>query len=343
MKDFEDNDTFIFESQASPVAVTKFESASNYEFGGMGNYGALTLGNTGVTIVDDFAEARGGGGGGGKPDKGDGGGGGGGGKGGGKPDKGGDPNLLTEYTSGNPDGIGFNIRVEFSGTWTVALQQAFIDAADFISSLILGDVPDVLSGPYAGDDITISATLTDIDGTGGVLGRAGPTVVRTSSGIPIEGIMEFDVADAEDYDGLGLFNDIVFHEMMHTLGFGSLWDYMGLTSGSIEDGDLVFTGQLANEVYASEFSGLNDADNFDFGVPIETDGLSGTAGGHWDDATFVNEIMTGYINESNYLSTMSIAALEDMGYDTVFDNPYDANDLTGAIPVTDIFSDGLTG
>lgn len=45
--------------------------------------------------------------------------------------------------------------------------------------------------------------------------------------------------------------------------------------------------------------------------------------------------MTGYIDRGNYLSTMTIAALEDMGYDTIFDDPNDPNDLTGSQPLTD--------
>ena len=51
------------------------------------------------------------------------------------------------------------------------------------------------------------------------------------------------------------------------------------------------------------------------GVPVELDGGSGTAGSHWDEETFGNELMTGYINAGeNYISGMSAAAFKDMGY-----------------------------
>ena len=30
--------------------------------------------------------------------------------------------------------------------------------------------------------------------------------------------------------------------------------------------------------------------------PVEQDGGSGTAGSHWDEETFGNELMTGYVN-----------------------------------------------
>ena len=52
------------------------------------------------------------------------------------------------------------------------------------------------------------------------------------------------------------------------------------------------------------------------GVQVEQDGGAGTRDSHWDEETFGNEIMTGYINISgNYLSDMSIASLGDLGYE----------------------------
>ena len=41
---------------------------------------------------------------------------------------------------------------------------------------------------------------------------------------------------------------------------------------------------------------------------------SGTAGSHWDEETYDNELMTGYINDANYMSTMSGASFADLGY-----------------------------
>lgn len=278
---------------------------------------------------DGVGGGKGGGsdGGGGK-----GGGGNGGGKGGGN-SGGGDTGLLDSYVS-SADGSDYNIEIVFNGSWTAALQNAFVTAADAISSIILGDVADIIGGAYATDDITITAELSDIDGSGGILGQAGPTVYRTADYLPVAGIMQFDVADAEDFDGLGLFDDIVFHEMLHTIGFGTMWDLMGLTSGSIATSDLTFTGAMATEVYNTDFVALSGGTAL--GVPVEMDGGPGTAGGHWDEAAFGSEIMTGYINASNYLSEMTVAALEDMGYDTYLDNPFAAGDLTGSDPLSAI-------
>ncbi len=50
-------------------------------------------------------------------------------------------------------------------------------------------------------------------------------------------------------------------------------------------------------------------------IPVETDAGPGTAGGHWDEETFRNELMTGFVNGSNNpMSRVTIACLEDMGY-----------------------------
>jgi hypothetical protein len=50
--------------------------------------------------------------------------------------------------------------------------------------------------------------------------------------------------------------------------------------------------------------------------PIETDFGPGTRGSHFDEACFNNELMTGFLNSgsSNPLSKLSIATLDDLGY-----------------------------
>ncbi|KZY29924.1 hypothetical protein A3731_25700, partial [Roseovarius sp. HI0049] len=214
------------------------------------------------------------------------------------------------------------------------LQQAFIAAADYLGTLILEDIPDVFVDGVPVDDIVITATLATIDGSGGVPGSAGPRVLRDDgSYLPATGAMTFDIADAENLLGNGNWGAVVLHEMLHAMGFGPLWSLMGLFSGSVATGDLRFTGQNATDTYNSEFPGIAGADPGSLtGVPVETDGGSGTAGGHWDEALFDAELMTGYIDDGSYISVTTIAALEDMGYDTVFDAPYDPDDQFGPIP-----------
>ncbi|SIQ37967.1 leishmanolysin-related zinc metalloendopeptidase [Marinobacterium stanieri] len=225
------------------------------------------------------------------------------------------PEVTDVYISGDPgvdDSEEFNIHLDFYGDlWTDALKEDFIAAADFLSDLITADI-----APDGDDDITIDASLIDIDGPGGVLGRAGPTTAWNESDLSATAIMEFDVADAEVFDGYGLWNDIVLHEMIHSLGLGTLWEYQGLLTTQVDDNgtkkpvdDTI--SYVYNGAQANYYSGLLYNEPV---AVIEDEGGSGTAGGHWDEDTYFNELMTGYINSLNELSEMSYGALEDLGY-----------------------------
>ena len=243
------------------------------------------------------------------------------GNGGGGKDKGGgdggDSGVVSTYVSG-PEG-GYNIEINFKGSWTADLQTAFIEASELISDLIVSDIPDVFHQGKIIDDIRIDAELLEIDGGGGILAQAGPTAIRTDGFLPATAIMEFDIADAANLNSMPsgsegtLWDDVVTHELMHSVGFGSIWTYQDLLSGG-GTADPTFTGENATAVYEAA-SGVTNSG----GVPVEQDGGPGTRDSHWDEETFGNEIMTGYINNSdNYLSDMTVASLDDLGYDTVW-------------------------
>ncbi len=104
--------------------------------------------------------------------------------------------------------------------------------------------------------------------------------------------------------------------MLHSVGFGTVWSYLGLLDGAGTENPL-FTGAAATYTYERDYGAL-DA----LGVPVEQDGGSGTRDSHWDDETFDNEIMTGYIDQANYLSEMTVASLEDTGYETVWNESF---------------------
>ena len=209
------------------------------------------------------------------------------------------------YTSGSADGSGFNITIQFNGTWSQSLHDVFVTAADRLTSMIAGDLPNVSvrnKGTVTTiDDITISAELGAIDGSGGILGQAGPTSLRTGSYLPATAQMQFDIADVTDM-GITVFSQVVLHEMSHSLGFGSIWDRLGL----VTNGE--YTGTNAVDAYHSILHGTGN-------IAVEQDGGSGTAGSHWDEETFNNELMTGYINDGpNYFTAMSAASFADLGY-----------------------------
>ena len=117
----------------------------------------------------------------------------------------------------------------------------------------LGDIPlnvpadDCLAGldPVSTvvDDLLIDADVTAIDGPGGTLAVAGPCYVRSTDGLPLYGVMQFDSADLAFLEGAGQLSSTVVHEMAHVLGFGTLWDAAVLTGAG--GPDPVFTGPTA--------------------------------------------------------------------------------------------------
>jgi hypothetical protein len=260
--------------------------------------GAPAMGAESAPVFDGAASARPGGGGGG-------GGSGGGGSGG----------VLTQFLSGSADGtVGYDILIQFKGTgWTVGLQDAFKNAADYFTTVITDDIggPGRI-GKVIVDDLYVTAEVKTIDGVGNILGQAGPSSVWISSELTAAGQMQFDVADAQDYLNQGLWDDIVTHELMHVLGFGSLWDY-GKHQVLVSDNQ--YTGHFALTAY-------QEIDSQATFIPVEDLGGPGTAGSHWDEGTLGNDLMTGYIDDDgnpltiddNHLSKFSVMSLADLGY-----------------------------
>ena len=125
---------------------------------------------------------------------------------------------------------------------------------------------------------------------------------RTAGGQPFSAFMTFDSADLATMAANGTLFSVVLHEMGHALGLGQgIWKYDGLTNG------ISFTGAHAALAYQL----LGGSGN----VPLELGGGAGTAGSHWSEGVFGNELMTGYIaGVPDPLSTVTVGALQDMGY-----------------------------
>ncbi len=108
------------------------------------------------------------------------------------------------------------------------------------------------------DDLYVTAELKPIDGTGGILGQSGPTAIWSGSELTEAGLMQFDTADAVNYLSKGLWDDIVTHEMMHVLGFGTLWNYgvnpLVPTAGQYIGAQGLAAYQAAGHLSAANFS-----------------------------------------------------------------------------------------
>ncbi|MEZ5321535.1 MAG: leishmanolysin-related zinc metalloendopeptidase [Microthrixaceae bacterium] len=222
----------------------------------------------------------------------------------------------------------FGITLRLSPGMTAEQSAAFDTAANRWDRIVrtgLADQPLSFAANYCADgldaysgtvdDLLIDVLVRNIDGPGGILGQAGPCLLRGGGGLPVYGIMVFDSSDLTSLQSQGLLVDTITHEMGHVLGIGTVWNASD-TSG-LGSANPLFTGPVAGAAYnALGGSGA---------VPLENTGGSGTADSHWRESVFGTALMTGWIDTSNQLSTISVGALADMGYGV---------DLSAADPYT---------
>jgi hypothetical protein len=97
--------------------------------------------------------------------------------------------------------------------------------------------------------------------------------------------------------------------MGHVIGIGTLWTRFILNAGT----DTVnYVGPNALREYRS----LRN-DQTVTSIPVENTGGAGTAGGHWRETVFGNELMTGFAERPGVqmpISRMTVGALQDIGY-----------------------------
>jgi hypothetical protein len=208
----------------------------------------------------------------------------------------------------------------FKESW----MDSFARAKQRWESIIIGNLPSrpnttlgstTCTGyPSTVDDVYICGKESIIDGPYGILGSAGWRWARGSGVInprtgqqyltALTGDMDFDTADIARLITAGSFDLVILHEMGHVLGVGTLWTNNGLyIQGS---------GRYANGTRADAEWKLIGCSG---PIPVELDGGSGTANGHWDETCLVNELMTGWLSGAQSpFSRITIGSLADMGY-----------------------------
>lgn len=221
---------------------------------------------------------------------------------------------------------GFDVRLRFLSDLTSSQRTTIRDAVAPWEDVITGDLNPVFPGldfsniqqcpirPGGIDDLVVAVDVVDLDGPGGTLAQAAPCAARTKNvatlTTPFAGFVQIDEADLDN----SRLEKIVTHEVGHVLGIG-----IGILPGweqspsSLNTFDPFHAGsntseafdQLGGDAYLSE------------GVPLENTGGQGTRGAHWREVNFDNELMTGFINPNSDLplSRVSLASLEDLGYD----------------------------
>ena len=247
----------------------------------------------------------------------------------------------------------FNITLKYVVPVTERQEEVFEAAAARWERIIIKDVPSFTgtipsafgdSEPAVDgtlDDILIEVALAPIDGPGQVLGRAGPRFVRTDDFLTLTGVMFFDVADLDFLEELGLFEEVIVHEMGHVLGVGTLWNVapFGFDRTLVEatETNPYFTGKKANVHWNAE--GGEDE------LPVEDIGGPGTRLGHWRESVLRNELMTGFLNlGENPLSRITAASMKDLGYGAaVVGEQYDLPKGAQGVDINELSEGGSEG
>lgn len=204
------------------------------------------------------------------------------------------------------------------GGLTPSQLNIFTSAVSTWNSLLTGYQPGIsLTGP------TITGSGLAIDGAGGILGQAGPTVAQWQAGywLTTTGIMQFDSADLAGLESAGFLDEVILHELAHVLGFGTLWTWNGVyTAGTGQ-----YTGAHALAAWKTEFNKPSATY-----VPVELGGGAGTANGHWNEVDggagitgiidgmgrdMRDELMTGWLNvDGPFISNTTLQSFVDIGF-----------------------------
>jgi len=215
---------------------------------------------------------------------------------------------------------GFTINIVFGGGLTSSQQAIFSQAKATWESYIVGYKTGIsITG------LTINASGAAIDGSGNVLGYSSvsSTVIQGGYRLATSGSMVFDTADLPGMESGGSLYDVILHEMAHVMGFGTLW-----TNNSVYTNNSgKYTGAAALAAYKTEFNKPTAT-----WVPVELEGGSGTANGHWNEnyggsgntgivdsqgRDMRYELMTGWLNMPTFISQTTIQSFADIGFKVV--------------------------
>lgn len=202
------------------------------------------------------------------------------------------------------------IRGTITGPLTnVTLPADFKNVSECDASLTgFEDVPrTVISG------LVVYISIVPIDGVGGTLGSAGPCIVRSAAQkyLPALGVMRLDAQDVSNLAAGGYLTTVVLHELVHVLGFGTIWTDNALLSGA-GTADARFLGAGARAACADLHGGAAVCGTT---VPVHSTDGAGSRDTHWRESVFRNEIMTPFLEQGpNPYSAMTIRSLGDLGY-----------------------------
>jgi len=189
----------------------------------------------------------------------------------------------------------------WEGVVTVDVGEVTYPSSGLTSSTCSLVDASLLNGAFI-EDLAILMAIGPMAGGGQMLARAGPCGYGRQTLPPvITGQMMLDQVFA-DAAPVTYLLDVIWHEMAHVFGIGTLWQ--GWTTG-VGTQDVQFFGTSAN----TEWRALGGPVD---GVPLEPD-----IGAHWDETWFGGEIMTPFTEGPGVrmpISRVTIGALIDLGW-----------------------------
>ncbi|MDH4396060.1 MAG: DUF4214 domain-containing protein [Limnobacter sp.] len=202
----------------------------------------------------------------------------------------------------------FDFELVFSNAGARNNAALFQAAFDKLETFFFKGLPSY-TNPADGrtyDDLRVSISVRSIDGESGTVGFAGPDFLRPDGDqLPFLGSMVFDSADISSLIADGIFDEVVIHEALHILGFGTLWPERDLN---------LVSGRYNGTQGVLEYRALTGNENLTF-VPLEQGAGEGSDDAHWLESLFQAEIMTAFVDNNAPFARLSLAGLEDLGYD----------------------------
>lgn len=219
--------------------------------------------------------------------------------------------FMQERLIDNPRGVAtdpFDFDLVFANTAAQNNAARFQAAFDKLETFFFSGLPSYTNPAdrRTYDDLRVSITVSPIDGDSGTVGFAGPDFLRPDGGqLPFLGSMVFDSADIASLIADGSFEKVVIHEALHILGFGTLWPERGFNAVS---------GRYTGTQALLEYRALTGNEAVSF-VPLEQGAGEGSDNAHWQESLFKAEIMTAFVDDNAPFARLSLAGLEDLGYD----------------------------